>query len=106
LVISCEIGDRRGEGNALGSIGAAYAELGESLLAVEFCGQYLAITRELGDLLGEGTSLFNISLALDQLGDRAQAIAHAEAALEIFERIESPKAVTARAMLAQWRREV
>jgi hypothetical protein len=42
-------------------------------------------------------------LALRKLGDRAQAIAHAEAALEIFEAIESPNAAKVRAALAQWR---
>jgi hypothetical protein len=42
---------------------------------------------------------------LDILGDRATAIAHMEAALEIFEQIESRHAETTRAALAQWRVE-
>jgi hypothetical protein len=44
-------------------------------------------------------------LALDILGDRAKAIARVEAALEIFEQIESPYAERARTQLARWRGE-
>jgi hypothetical protein len=44
-------------------------------------------------------------LTLDTLGERANAIAHVEAALEIYEQIESPAAEKARAVLAQWRGE-
>ena len=45
-----------------------------------------------------------MSLALDKLGDRAQAIAHAETALQIFERIEDPTAEKVRKQLAVWKR--
>ncbi|HMD86568.1 MAG TPA: hypothetical protein VKO18_17925 [Terriglobia bacterium] len=62
-----------------------------------------AITREIGDRRGEGNALWNMSLALDKLGDRAQAIAHAEAALKIYEAIEDPNSAKVRAQLAQWR---
>ena len=46
-----------------------------------------------------------MSLALDQLGDRARAIAHAEAALKIYEQIEDPRADKVRKQLAEWRGE-
>ncbi|HYH84078.1 MAG TPA: tetratricopeptide repeat protein [Pyrinomonadaceae bacterium] len=105
LVVAREIGDRRGEGNALGNLGLAYADLGETRRAVEFYEQHLVVAREIGDRRGEGNALFNTSLALDKLGDRAQAIAHGEAALEIYEQIESPYAERVRAKLAQWRGE-
>ncbi|HEX8501978.1 MAG TPA: hypothetical protein VF659_15450 [Pyrinomonadaceae bacterium] len=49
--------------------------------------------------------LFNIGFVLNKLGGRAKAIAHIEAALEIFEQIESPYAERARAILEQWRGE-
>ena len=45
-----------------------------------------------------------MSLALDQLGEREQAIAHAEAALKIFEQIEDSKAAEARKQLDEWRK--
>jgi len=39
---------------------------------------------------------------LDTLGERAQAIAHAEAALKIFEQIEDSHAEKVRKKLAEW----
>jgi predicted RNase H-like HicB family nuclease len=43
-----------------------------------------------------------MSLALDQLGDRAEAIANAQAALEILVEIEDPNAEMVRRKLAEW----
>ena len=105
LIIAREINDRYGEGQALGNLGTAYFHLGELQRAIELYEQDLIITRELGDRHGEATVLFNIGLTLDELHARAKAIAHVEAALEIFEQIESPNAEKARAQLAEWRGE-
>jgi tetratricopeptide (TPR) repeat protein len=105
LAIAREIGDRRGEGNALGNLGIAYKHLGETQRAVEFYQQQLTIVIEIGDRQGEGNALGNTGIAFYELGDRAKAIAHVEAALEIFEQIESPYAESARAKLTQWRGE-
>ncbi len=95
--------DRRGEGNALGNLGLAYAALGEARKAIELYEQHLVIAREIGDRRGEGNALFNSSLSLNELGERAEAIARAEAALSIYEEIESPTAARVRARLADWR---
>ncbi|MGP8198876.1 MAG: tetratricopeptide repeat protein [Limisphaerales bacterium] len=103
LVIDCEIGNRRGEGSDIGNLGFAYAELGEPGKAIEFYEQQLVITREIGDRRGEGRSLFNYAVALDKLDGRTQAIARADAALQIFEAIEDPTAAQVRAMLEQWK---
>ena len=65
----------------------------------------MQIAREIGDRLGEANALFNSALALDQLGDRPAAIARAEAALKIYEAIESPNASRVRDQLAKWRGE-
>ncbi len=89
----------------MGNLGNAYADLGEPRRAIEYYEQHLAIAREIGDRRGEGNALFNMSLSLDQLGERAQAVAGAEAALQIYEQIESPHAKKVRAQLAQWRGE-
>ena len=86
-------------------MGNAYLKLDEIRRAIELYEQYLAITREIGDRVGEGTALFNTGLALDILGDRANAIAHVETALGMFEQVESPNAEGARMQLAQWRGE-
>jgi len=44
-------------------------------------------------------------LALNQLGNRPAAIAHAEAALKIYEAIEAPAASETRNLLGKWRGE-
>lgn len=58
LAIVREIGDRRGEGNALGNLGLAYADLGEPRRAIQFYEQQLAIVREIADRRGEGNALW------------------------------------------------
>ena len=102
-MIDREIGDRQGEGNALGSLGLAYADLGETCRAIDFYEQALTIAREIGDRRGEGYALWNSSPALDKLGDRAEAVARAEAALQILEMIEDPNAAKVRIQLAGWK---
>jgi tetratricopeptide (TPR) repeat protein len=74
LVITREIGDLRGEGNALGNLGLAYADLGETCKAIEFYEQRLAIACEIGDRRGEGNALGNLGLAYADLGETRQAI--------------------------------
>ena len=78
--------------NALGNLGIAYKNLGKMRKASEFYEQHRDIAREIGDRRGEGNASFNMALALDKLDEHAQAIAHAEAALKIFEAIEDPNA--------------
>ena len=105
MTIVREIGDRRGEGNALCNLGIVYANLGETRRAIQFLEQYLTIAREIGYRRGEGNALWNMSLALDQLGEHAQAIQHAGQALTIYEQIEDPRAAKVRAKLAAWREQ-
>ena len=69
-----EIGDRRGEGTALGNLGAAYADLGETRRAIELYEQQLVIVREIGDRRGEGTALGNLGTAYADLGETRRAI--------------------------------
>jgi tetratricopeptide (TPR) repeat protein len=57
-----EIGDRDGEGAALGCLGIACADLGELRRAIEYHEQYLAIAREIGDRRDEGNALGNLGL--------------------------------------------
>src|SRR5205085_10266539 len=98
-------GDRLGEMFALNTLALAYISQGEMYRAIEFLEQQLTITREIGDRRGAGAALFNISVALDEFSDRAKAIAHAEAALEIFEPIKSPYAEMVRRWLTALRGE-
>jgi tetratricopeptide (TPR) repeat protein len=103
LAIAREIGDRGGEGWSLGKMGLAYAALGETRRAIEFYEQGLAIARETGNRMGEGTALWNTALAYDKLAERATATACAEAALDIFEQIESPHAEIVRNQVVEWK---
>jgi len=105
LAIAREIGDRRGEAYALGNLGIAHKNLGEYRRAIEFYEQRLAIAREIGDRQGEANALWNMSLTLDKLVERAQAVACARAALDIYEQIEAPYAAKVRRQLAEWQAE-
>jgi tetratricopeptide (TPR) repeat protein len=69
-----ELGDRRGEGGALGSLGHAYSALGDARKAIELHEQHLLIARELGDRRGEGLALGNLGIAYAHLGDARKAI--------------------------------
>jgi len=62
----------------------------------------LSNVRKIGDRLGEGQALGNLAICFDATNDRPQAIAHAQAALDIFTAIESPDAQTVRDLLAEW----
>ena len=63
LEIAREIGDRRGEGNCLGNLGNAYADLGQVEQAIQHYQQALEIAREIGDRRGEGHDLGNLGIA-------------------------------------------
>ena len=49
LAIAREIGDRRGEGNALGNLGVAYTALGQVEQAIGLLEQALQIGQEIKD---------------------------------------------------------
>jgi tetratricopeptide (TPR) repeat protein len=83
LEIFCEMGDRRGEGHALGNLGLAYADLGEPRRAIEHYEKHLAMAREIGDRRGEATTLGNLGLAYAGLGELRRAIQHYEQQLAI-----------------------
>ena len=77
------IGDRRGEGNALGNLGIAYAALGETRKAIDYYEQRLVIARAIGDRRGEGNALGNLGIAYADLGETREAIEHHQQALVI-----------------------
>src|ERR671932_2201839 len=79
--------DRQGEGNALGSLGLAYRNLGDYAKAIEYYQQCLAIAREIKDRKGEGQSLANLGVAYHALGDYAKAIEYQQQRLAIAREI-------------------
>ncbi len=102
LAIAHEIAGRQGEGTALSNLGTAHRQVGETRRAIDFYEQHLVIASEIGDRRGEASAHWNLSLALEKHHNRAQAIAHGEAALKIFEALEDPNAAMVRAQLARW----
>ena len=82
-----EIGDRRGEGRALGNLGVAYSDLGQVQRAIDYNQQHLAIAREIGDRPGEGRALGNLGVAYSDLGQVQRAIDYHQQHLAIAREI-------------------
>ncbi|HEY9817908.1 MAG TPA: CHAT domain-containing protein, partial [Candidatus Obscuribacterales bacterium] len=87
LVIAREIGDRRGEGAALGNLGNAYRNVGQYQEAIALYEQQLVITREIGDRQGEGSALGNLGVAYNSLGQPEQALEQQQQALIVAQDI-------------------
>jgi tetratricopeptide (TPR) repeat protein len=83
LAAARRLQDRAGEGTALGNLGTAYADLGETHRAIQFHEQYLAIAREIGDRRGEGAVLGNLGIDYKNLGETSRAIQFYEQQLAI-----------------------
>jgi len=78
---------REAEGVALGNLGTAYKNLGETRRAIQFYEQRLSIAREIGNRRGEGSALGNLGLAYSDLGETRRAIQAHEQALPILREI-------------------
>ena len=83
LAAARRLGNRRGEGQALGNLGIAYANLGDAHTAIDFFEQDLVVARESGDRRGEGQALGNLGVAYASLGDAHKASDFHEQALVI-----------------------
>jgi tetratricopeptide (TPR) repeat protein len=81
------VGDRPAEGNALGNLGSAYADLGDARRAIEFYEQQLVIVVEIQNRRGERNALGNLGLAYADLGDARRAVEFHEQALVISREI-------------------
>ena len=92
MVIDREIGDRRGEGNDLGNLGNAYADLGDAKKAIEFYEQALVIDREIGDRRGEALGSWNLGLAYEKEGDLTKAINAMQICVDFEREIGHPDA--------------
>ena len=73
----------RSLGQLLGTVGTAYARLGEVEKAIGYYDQALVVAREIGDRQGEGNSLGNLGIAHAGLGDAEKAIGYFERQLVI-----------------------
>jgi tetratricopeptide (TPR) repeat protein len=75
------------EGYALGNLGIAWVDLGETRKGIEFYEQRIAIAREIGDRKGEGAVLGNLGVAWKNLGETRKAIEFYEQHLAIAREI-------------------
>ncbi|HPO12581.1 MAG TPA: tetratricopeptide repeat protein [Candidatus Hydrogenedentes bacterium] len=82
-----KLNDRAAEGRHLGSLGVAYADLGDSHKAIEYFEQRLNIAREISDRHGEGTVLGNLGGAYLSLGDSQKAIEYHKQAFIIMHEV-------------------
>ncbi|BAZ28289.1 hypothetical protein NIES4074_07200 [Cylindrospermum sp. NIES-4074] len=87
LATARKIGDRLGEGKALGNLGFAYDSLGNYPQAIEYYQQDLSIAREISDRRGEGQTLGNLGIAYRSLGNYPQAIEYHQQYLTISREI-------------------
>jgi len=83
-----EIHDRKGEEQALDSLGQIYYYLGAYGKAIEYHEQSLAIAREIKDWLGEGISLKHMALAYIEKKNFAKAIDYMEQFLAIIRKFK------------------
>jgi tetratricopeptide (TPR) repeat protein len=81
------LSDRENEGEHMGNLGLAYADLGRMDEAIAHYQQALAIHRESGDRRAEGNALGNLGEAYRNLGRLDEAIAHYQQALAIARQI-------------------
>lgn len=78
-----ETTDKHWLGTILCNMGAAYADLGETRLAIESYEKALSIARKIGDRKGEGHALNNLGTVYKKLGETRRAIEHYEERLAI-----------------------
>ena len=87
LDIARKIGDRPGEGAALGGLGRCRLSMGEYRRAIELYTQALDIARKIGNRHGESTELGGLGLCHSSLGEYRQAIDLYTQALDIADKI-------------------
>ncbi len=80
-------GNESGEGNVLGNLGRAYADLRETPKSIEYFEQALTVFRKIEDRRGEGNALGNLGLAHANLGEPAKANEYYEQQLGITREI-------------------
>jgi tetratricopeptide (TPR) repeat protein len=85
LALTREVKDRAGEAESLHKIGTAYFSLDDPDQAFEYLNQALAFERELEDKRGESLTLHALARVERARNNLAQARAHFEAALNLFE---------------------
>jgi len=82
-----ELGDKRGMGNSINSIGVVYRNKGDYDKALDYFERSLAIAEELGNKYGIGGGLNNIGVVYRNKGDYDKALDYYERSLAIVEEL-------------------
>lgn len=90
LLINRELGNRRNESIALGNLGNGWLRLGEHGRAGHYLDDSLRLSRSVGDRGTESNTLANLSVLALRAGDTPLALTHAQAALAMALRVQSP----------------
>ena len=83
LVITTEIGDKKGEASCYGILGIVFESLGQYDKAVEYFEKSLFIRTEIGDKNGEASDLANLGVVSRTVGDYKASEARLKKALSI-----------------------
>ena len=87
LALAQQLGDRRGEGLAMGDLGGLYRGQGRMQEAQEHLAVALAIHREVGNRSAEGATSNTLGYLLSELGQIDEAFGHHEQALAILREV-------------------
>jgi tetratricopeptide (TPR) repeat protein len=83
LALARETGSRKDEGRALGRLGSIYAELQDTVRALDCFKQSQTIAREIGDRQLEGTALGGVGTIASTQGHYEEAISYIDQAVAI-----------------------
>ena len=87
MSIAQEIGDREGEGDAYGNLGAVYQSLNKFKRAIEYHKKSLSIAQEIGNREGEGIAYGNLGSAYNQLSEFQKAMEYNKKYLSLAKKI-------------------
>ena len=91
LVISKEIGEKKGEAFVYGNLGTLFKYVGQYALAEEYLREALTIRREIGDKEGEASTYGNLGTVFQSVGQYTKAEEYLQKALVIRKEIGDKK---------------
>jgi tetratricopeptide (TPR) repeat protein len=87
LSLSRELGNAKGEADALNGLAVNYYAIGKARRAAFLYQKAVAISQRISDITGEAAAQSNWGLALSELGNPREGITHLRRALEIYEEV-------------------
>ena len=87
-ILFAEVGDERGEADALANLGVCFGQLGDLAPGIEHTERSLELRRRTGDLRGVGISLGNLGQFASLRGDRAAGRRFLGESIEVHRQID------------------